>query len=81
MDKEPHIIPDVAVKGIATGLVMMAAFTLIWAGIAFGGLHESNYWFVLLVFPVFSVVFVINADKVVPRGQIFSKGYFGSRYC
>ncbi len=52
---------------------MMAAFTLIWAGIAFGGLHESNYWFVLLVFPVFSVVFVINAVKLFRAAKYFPK--------
>ncbi len=71
MDNEPHIIPDVAVKGIATGLVMMAAFTLIWAGIAFGGLHESNYWLALLVFPILSVVFVVNAVKLFRMAKYF----------
>jgi len=73
MDKEPHILPDAAVKGIATGLVMMAAFTLIWAGIAFGGLHESNYWLGLLVFPVFSMVFVVNAVKLFRVAKYFPK--------
>ncbi len=73
MDKEPHIIPDVAVKGIATGLVMMAAFTLIWAGIAFGGLHATNYWFVLLVFPIFSALFLVNAVKLFRVAKYFPK--------
>ena len=73
MNRELHIIPDVAVKGIATGLVMMAAFTLIWAGIAFGGLHETNYWFALLVFPIFSVLFIVNAVKLFRVAKYFPK--------
>jgi len=64
MENEPRIMPAAAVKGIATGLVMMAIFTLIWAGIAYRGLATSNYWFALLVFPVFSMLFIINAVKL-----------------
>ena len=37
---------------------MMACFTLMWAGIAFGGLNGNIYWLGLLIFPVFSVVFI-----------------------
>ena len=64
MDNEPRLIPAVAVKSIASGLLLMAVFTLIWAGIAFGGLKESNYWPLLLIFPVFSILFVVNAIKL-----------------
>jgi len=64
MENEPHIIPAAAVKGIATGLLMMAFFTLIWSGIAFGGLHTTNWWFVLLIFPVLSVFFIFNGIKL-----------------
>ena len=73
MDKEPHIIPDAAVKGIATGLCMMAFFTLIWAAIAFGGLHGSIYWLALLIFPAFSIVFIINAIKLFRIAKYFPK--------
>ena len=64
MENEPHIIPAAAVKGIATGLLMMAFFTLIWAGIAFGGLHGTSWWFVLLIFPAMSIFFIFNAVKL-----------------
>jgi hypothetical protein len=46
MEKEPHLIPDEAVKGIASGLVMMAILTLVWAAIAFGGLYQTPVWMV-----------------------------------
>jgi len=73
METEPHIIPDVAVKGIATGLCMMAFFTLLWAGIAFGGSHARIYWLILLIFPVFSIVFLINAVKLFRIAKYFPK--------
>jgi hypothetical protein len=73
MEKEQHIIPEVAVKGIATGLIMMACFTLMWAGIAFGGLNGSIYWPGLLVFPVFSAIFIINAVKLFRIAKYFPK--------
>ena len=71
MDNEKHIMPGAAVKGIATGLCMMAFFTLLWSGIAFGGLHETNYWFFLLAFPVFAVLFVIKAIKLFGMAKFF----------
>jgi hypothetical protein len=73
MEKESHLIPETAVNGIATGLCMMAFFTLIWAGIAFGGLYPANYWFCLLLFPVFSIWFVINAIKLFKIASYFPK--------
>jgi len=57
-------MPAAAVKGIATGLCMMAFFTLMWTGIAFGGLHATSRWFFLLVFVAFAIVFVIRAIKL-----------------
>ncbi len=73
MEIEPHIIPDTAIKGVATGLCMMAFFTLLWAGIAFGGLHGSNYWFALFIFPLFSIIFVINAVQLFKIAKLFPK--------
>jgi hypothetical protein len=73
MDKQPHIIPDVAVKGIATGLAMMAFFTLLWAGIAYAGLKGGDYWPVLLIFPVMSILFTVNALKLFRIAKYFPK--------
>jgi hypothetical protein len=73
MENQIHIIPGKAVKGIATGMIMMAFFTLLWAGVAFGGLKETNYWLVLLIFPVLSTVFVLNAIKLFRIAKYFPK--------
>jgi hypothetical protein len=73
MDTETHIVPAAAVKGIATGLCMMAFFTLIWAGICFGGLNGTPYWFAPLIFPLFSVWFVINAVNLFKKAKYFPK--------
>jgi len=73
MNQDPNIMPDVAVKGIATGLIMMAFFTLLWAGIAFRGLYETNYLPVLLIFPVLNIVFIVNAVKIYKIADQFPK--------
>ena len=73
MDTETHIVPAAAVKGIATGLCMMAFFTLIWAGICFGGLNATPYRFAPFVFPLFSIWFVINAVNLFKKAKYFPK--------
>jgi hypothetical protein len=73
MKKEPHIIPDSAIKGIATGLIMMAIFTSAWAGIGYGGLKDTGYWFILIIFPALSVLFIINAIKLFKVAEHFPK--------
>jgi hypothetical protein len=73
MNEKRDIIPEPAVKGIATGLFMMAFFTLIWSGIAYGGLHAGNYWPALLVFPVLSILFVVNGIKLFRIAKYFPR--------
>jgi hypothetical protein len=58
MENRENLIPAAAVKGIATGLIMMASFTLIWAGMAYSGLRGSDMAWVLIVFPVLAGVFI-----------------------
>ncbi|MDR3694587.1 hypothetical protein [Mucilaginibacter sp.] len=73
METKAPVIPDVAVKGIATGLCMMAFFNLLWAGIAYGGLKETNWWFLLIAFPALSILFVINAIKLFGMAKYYPK--------
>ena len=73
MEVKPHIIPGVAVKGIATGLCMMAFFTLLWGAIGYGGLKATNWWFLLIVFPALSIMFVINAVKLFSIAKYYPK--------
>jgi hypothetical protein len=65
------ILPKEAVKGIATGLLMMASFTLIWAGIAFGGLYPTVYQWPLLLFPLASLWFISNAIGLFKLAKFF----------
>ncbi|MES2113077.1 MAG: hypothetical protein V4577_30280 [Bacteroidota bacterium] len=61
MENQETLIPAVAVKGIASGLLMMALFTLAWAGMAFSGLHGTTAAWVLIVFPVLAGTFISKA--------------------
>ncbi|MGY4538449.1 hypothetical protein ACVW0P_002869 [Mucilaginibacter sp. UYNi724] len=60
METKRYVLPKGAVKGTAIGLFMMAFFTMVWAGIAYGGLHGDVYALLLFVFPLLSVFFVIK---------------------
>jgi hypothetical protein len=71
MDSEPHILPRAAVKGIATGLIMMSFFTLIWAGMAFGALYGTIYQWTLFIFPALSCWFVFNAIGLYKAARHF----------
>jgi len=66
-----RLIPRAALKGTATGLCLMSFFTLVWTGIAYGGLYSGNYWAVLLIFPAFCVVFIINAIRLFRVAKYF----------
>ncbi|SHM70262.1 hypothetical protein [Mucilaginibacter sp. OK098] len=73
MDNQPHLIPAAAVKGIASGLLMMASFTLIWAGIAYGGLHTSVLAWALVLFPVLAIMFIANGISLFRLSKQFPK--------
>jgi hypothetical protein len=74
MEKEPHIVPAAAVKGNATGLFMMALFTMIWAGIAYGGgLHGTTYALLLFIFPLLSVYFIVKGIALFKIAKNFPK--------
>jgi hypothetical protein len=64
MSDNDNLIPQAAVKGVATGLCLMAFFTLLWSGIAYRGLHSESYWALLLLFPALTMLFIINAVKL-----------------
>jgi len=71
MTEYPKLIPRIAVRSIATGLFMMAFFTMMWAGIAFGSLAHGLV--VLILFAVISATFIsyavylFNISKYYPK--------------
>ena len=71
MTEEPKLIPRIAVRSIATGLFMMAFFTMMWAGIAYGSLQHGLP--VLILFALISASFIgygiylFNISKLFPK--------------
>jgi len=58
-----HIVPATVIRSIAAGLFMMAFFTGIWAGIAYGGLYAGPFRFGPVIFLVLIIVFVMQGIK------------------
>lgn len=64
MDTTTTKLPAAAIRGVGSGLFMMAVFTGIWTGIAYGGgLSGSSYQWMLLVFVMCMVVFLIKGIR------------------
>ena len=59
MTEEQKLIPRVAVRGIASGLLLMSIFTLMWSGIAFGSLDHG--WPVLIIAALIATTFIAKA--------------------
>lgn len=71
MKPEKISISAETVKGIASGLFMMAVFTIIWVGIAFGGLHTSPYAIALIIFVIAAVVFITKGISIYKLAKHF----------
>jgi hypothetical protein len=64
MNETTKILPAIAIRSVATGLLMMTAFTGLWTGIAFGaGLSGSSYQYILIVFVIFMIIFLVQAIR------------------
>ncbi|MBC7400083.1 MAG: hypothetical protein H7289_09070 [Mucilaginibacter sp.] len=72
METPPHKIPRVAIQSIATGLLMMAVFTTMWAGIASSSLtgahrdFEIGFFGVLIFAFIGSAVYFFSVSKRFP---------------
>jgi hypothetical protein len=71
MNNEPHTIPRIAITSIATGLLMMAFFTTMWAGIAYGSL--ANAIILLVVFGLIIITFISFAIYLFSISKRFPK--------
>ena len=65
-------IPRIAIQGVATGLLMMAFFTMMWTGIAYGSL-TSNGLIILIIFALVSIVLIFNAIRLFSIAKHFPK--------
>lgn len=65
-------IPRIAIQGVATGLLMMAFFTMMWTGIAYGSM-ASNGLVIIVIFALISILFIINALRLFATAKRFPK--------
>ena len=73
METQPHTIPCVAIQGIATGLFMMAFFTMIWAFIGHFGLHGRDHNIEIIFFALLAAAFVANGIYLFSIAKRFPK--------
>jgi hypothetical protein len=50
--------PKIVIQSIGGGLLLMAFFTIMWSGIAFGNATGAGRYLILIVFSLFSLVFI-----------------------
>lgn len=72
MNPQHHTIPRIAIQSVATGLFMMAFFTMMWAGIAYGSMTSKGL-IVLILFSLIAAVLVINGIKFFREAKRFPK--------
>ena len=65
-------IPRIAVRSVGGGLLLMAVFTMAWAGIASGGLIGAAHWSVLVLFGLISLSFIIYGIRMFRLSRYFS---------
>ncbi|MBS1523662.1 MAG: hypothetical protein JST50_21850 [Bacteroidetes bacterium] len=65
-------IPRIAIQSVGTGLIMMAFFTMMWTGIAYGSMG-SNGLIVLMLFSLIALTLVFNAIKYFREAKRFPK--------
>jgi len=73
MKTQPHTIPRIAIQSIASGLLMMAFFTMMWATMANLGLNGRDHYAVLVFFGILAILFVSNAIHLLTIAKRFPK--------
>jgi len=72
MQPQKAHIPKIVIKSIGGGLLLMALFTMAWAGIASGGLTGTGHWIILVVFGIISISFIIYGIKMFTLSKYFT---------
>jgi len=70
VDTQQHTIPRIAIQSVGTGLMMMAFFTMMWSGIAYGSM-SSNGLIILILFSLVAALLVINAIRFFREAKRF----------
>ncbi|HMH20857.1 MAG TPA: beta-glucosidase BglX [Puia sp.] len=64
MNTQSHTLPRIVIRSIAGGLFLMAFFTMMWTGIAQGGLLGQDHRIVLIAFAAICLVFIIAGIRL-----------------
>jgi hypothetical protein len=72
MNPQQHTIPRIAIQSVATGLFMMAFFTMMWTGIAYGSM-TGNGLIVLILFSLVALTLIFNGVKFFHEAKRFPK--------
>lgn len=70
MDSKITLPTADAVKKTLSGLTLMTIFTLLWTGIAFYGLSNSAYLWLLSIFPLACLFFIYYAFRLRKTAQL-----------
>ncbi len=73
MNTTSHTVPRIAIQAVGLGLLLMALFTLMWTGIAQGGLQGRDHYITLMIFAALCVIFVVNGIKIFKIAGSFPK--------
>jgi hypothetical protein len=73
MNEELTKVPGIAIINTAAGLLLMAFFTTIWSIIAENEVKGNEYCIILIIFGVFSLIFVMYAIYLFSIAKRFPK--------
>jgi len=73
MSPQQHTVPRIAIQSIATGLLMMAFFTMMWAAMAHLGLSGRGHYAELVFFGILAILFVSNSIHLLTIAKRFPK--------
>ena len=65
--------PQIVVKSIAFGLILMAIFTMLWTGIAESGLNGKDFFMVGIIFNLCSLLFLSYGIYLFIQSKKFPK--------
>jgi hypothetical protein len=73
MIEKTQTLPRIAIQSIGGGLLLMALFTMMWTGVAQGGLNGEDHHFVLVIFSLISLLFISSGIMIIAAARKFPK--------
>ncbi len=73
MPAQSPVLPRIAVQSVGGGLLLMAFFTIMWTGIANGGLQGADHYITLILGAVISLVFIVYGIRLLLLARRYPK--------